>query len=125
MSSRVASSIVKATGFGDKMIVGSLEEYEERAVSLALSVESSSDTPDGGEELMALRKNIFLARDRMPLFDTARWVRNFEKGLAEAWRRWEDGEPEQLQKDGGGSGDDDATSDEDGGCIWVRDEEGW
>lgn len=35
MCSRVAASIVHATGFGEEMTVGSEEEYEERAVELA------------------------------------------------------------------------------------------
>ncbi|PWN50290.1 hypothetical protein IE53DRAFT_369041 [Violaceomyces palustris] len=39
MCSRVAASIVQATGFGDEMIVHSEEEYEERAVQLAQSLE--------------------------------------------------------------------------------------
>ncbi|KAG9035838.1 hypothetical protein FRB95_010432 [Tulasnella sp. JGI-2019a] len=105
MCSRVASSIVMATGFGEKMIVSSLEEYEERAVSLAASLTPTA--PNAGE-IMGIRKNLFLSRDRMPLFDTERWVRNFEKGLEEAWKRWETG-----------------TDQVGSGCIWVEDAEGW
>ncbi|CBQ71837.1 related to UDP-N-acetylglucosaminyltransferase [Sporisorium reilianum SRZ2] len=39
MCSRVAASIVSATGFGDEMTVRSAEEYEERAVRLAMGLE--------------------------------------------------------------------------------------
>lgn len=87
------------------MIVNNLEEYEERAVALASSLSPSA--PNAGE-LTEIRKSLFLARDRMPLFDTKRWVRNFEQGLEEAWKRWEEG-----------------TDRKDSGCIWVKDEEGW
>lgn len=97
MCSRVASSIALATGFGESMIVANEREYEERAVSLACSISyrdevNSDGTTDrrGVGELMELRKNLILNRDRMPLFDTARWTRNLEKGFEEIWRRWED-----------------------------------
>ncbi|PWZ00641.1 hypothetical protein BCV70DRAFT_199909 [Testicularia cyperi] len=39
MCSRVAASIVHATGFGDQMTVQSEQEYEDRAVSMALSLQ--------------------------------------------------------------------------------------
>ncbi|KAK0553606.1 hypothetical protein OC846_002447 [Tilletia horrida] len=39
MCSRVAASIVKATGYGAQMIVGSEQEYEDRAVQLALELQ--------------------------------------------------------------------------------------
>ncbi|KAE8227248.1 hypothetical protein CF319_g268 [Tilletia indica] len=39
MCSRVAASIVQATGFGDQMIVNSEQEYEDRAVELALGLQ--------------------------------------------------------------------------------------
>ncbi|KAK0529852.1 hypothetical protein OC834_003515 [Tilletia horrida] len=39
MCSRVAASIVKATGFGEQMIVDSEQAYEDRAVELALSLQ--------------------------------------------------------------------------------------
>lgn len=77
------------------MVVHSLEEYENRAVSLANSVkyipwtEPNGLTVHRGEgELIKLRRNLFLNRDRMPLFDTERWTRNIEKAYWEAWRRW-------------------------------------
>lgn len=80
------------------MIVSTLEEYERRAISLARSVEYISEQelsgtviPRGCGELIKLRRNIFLNRDRAPLFDTMDWTRNVEKGYREAWRRWVEG----------------------------------
>ncbi|KAI0068507.1 TPR-like protein [Artomyces pyxidatus] len=98
MSSRVGASIAYATGFGDQMVVNSLEEYEARAIQLANSV-SYVDEPDSTGQmvprargaLMDLRRKLFINRDHMPLFDTARWTRNIEKGYREAWRRWASG----------------------------------
>ncbi|KAF9307134.1 hypothetical protein BGZ74_010625 [Mortierella antarctica] len=46
----------------------------------------------GHGPLMDLRKKLWENRDRSLLFDTLRWTRNLEKGLAEAWRRWESGQ---------------------------------
>lgn len=96
MSSRVGSSIAYATGFGDQMVVHSAEEYEERAVSLGLGLaystmyqsEVQANVVRGTGPLMDLRRNLFEHRNYMPLFDTARWTRNIEKGYEEAWRRW-------------------------------------
>ncbi|KIM34507.1 glycosyltransferase family 41 protein [Serendipita vermifera MAFF 305830] len=118
MCTRVASSIAYATGFGDNMVVANEREYEDRAVALAESISYRLEpNPEGGTdrrgsgELIELRKNIFLNRNRMPLFDTARWTRNLEKGLYEIWDRW-------------------ATScvspwseDEDEGCVSIKDED--
>lgn len=77
------------------MVVNSLEEYEARAIWYARSVsyelvqDSTGDIRRRGKgDLMELRRNLYLSREEMPLFDTLRWTRNLEKGLAEAWRRW-------------------------------------
>ena len=35
-----------------------------------------------------LRRRLFLSRDTMPLFDTPRWVRDFEKGVQAAYSKW-------------------------------------
>lgn len=139
MSSRVAASAAYATGLGKQMVVHSREEYEDRAVTLANSLrrhdtivspsarllqkgssragggspaiaESSYD--DDGEdlgELMKLRKRLFLTRKSMPLFDTARWTRNLEKGYVAAWKRWVEGRQFEYGEDT---------------CIRVRDDEG-
>ncbi|KAI8597897.1 glycosyl transferase family 41-domain-containing protein [Dissophora ornata] len=46
----------------------------------------------GHGPLMDLRRKLWENRDRSLLFDTMRWTRNLEKGLCEAWRRWESGQ---------------------------------
>lgn len=77
------------------MVVDSLEEYEARAIRYAKSLSYDIIRNSSGEirrrgkgELIELRRNLYLSREDMPLFDTLRWTRNMEKGLAEAWRRW-------------------------------------
>lgn len=99
LCSRVASSVAYATGFGAEMVVSSLQEYEERAIRLANGFHRKAESPTTSTEfgqndeytLINLRRNIFLNRDQMPLFDTKRWVRNLEKGYKAAWIRWVDG----------------------------------
>ncbi|KAI0793500.1 glycosyl transferase family 41-domain-containing protein [Abortiporus biennis] len=111
MSSRVAASIVNATGFGDQMIVNSLAEYEERAISFTTEV--------GRNRLDNLRRNLFLNRDHMPLFDTRRWTRNIEKAFSEAWRRWVEGTQYELSDEW-----EQCTGlEKESGCIWVQDDE--
>ncbi|KAK4054753.1 hypothetical protein OIV83_000677 [Microbotryomycetes sp. JL201] len=106
MASRVAASIALATGLGDQMIVNSVEQYETRAIALASSLSYEMQPPTPGADLASpearqqrksrgeladLRKRLFLSRDQSPLFDTKRWVVNFERGLVEAWQRWVSG----------------------------------
>ncbi|KAH9849758.1 TPR-like protein [Lenzites betulinus] len=131
MCSRVAASMVNATGFGAQMTVHSAEEYERRAVALAQSVRyvpapepelsEGSALPRGEGELVALRRNLFLNRDRMPLFDTLRWTRNLEKGLQEAWRRWVEGTQYELSDEWAACAAD--APERTSGCIWIRDDE--
>ncbi|GAB4851861.1 hypothetical protein Ancab_031260 [Ancistrocladus abbreviatus] len=64
MATRVAGSLCLATGVGEEMVVSSLEEYEEKAVSLALNRSKLQDLTD----------RLKAARLTCPLFDTARWV---------------------------------------------------
>ncbi|KAJ4721143.1 Tetratricopeptide repeat (TPR)-like superfamily protein [Melia azedarach] len=75
MATRVAGSLCLATGLGDEMIVNSMKEYEERAVSLALN----------GQKLQALTNKLKSVRLSCPLFDTARWVRNLERSYLKMW----------------------------------------
>lgn len=93
------------------MVVSSLQEYEERAIFWADSLQHDGTSVSGERELSALknlRRNLYLNRDRMPLFDTKRWTRNIEKGYQAAWARWV-----------GGSESGDNRS----GCIFVHDED--
>ncbi|TYG46842.1 hypothetical protein ES288_D11G289000v1 [Gossypium darwinii] len=75
MATRVAGSLCLATGLGEEMIVNSMKEYEERAVSLALN----------RLKLQALTNKLKAARLTCPLFDTARWVRNLERSYFKMW----------------------------------------
>uniref|UniRef100_A0A803LTJ3 protein O-GlcNAc transferase n=1 Tax=Chenopodium quinoa TaxID=63459 RepID=A0A803LTJ3_CHEQI len=75
MASRVAGSLCLATGVGDEMVVYSLREYEEKAVSLALN----------RPKLQDLTNRLKAARLTCPLFDTARWVRNLERAYFKMW----------------------------------------
>lgn len=118
MCSRVGASIAIATGAGDEMVVSSEQQYEDRAVELALGLTYTYDTSDTGAiarrghgPLMSLRKRLFLSREHNRLFDTRRWTQNLERGYTEAWRRWVTAQEfEDVHQD---------TST--AGCIWVTD----
>ena len=75
MASRVAASLCRATGLGQQMVVGSVEEYEERAVELGLNHEMRGKLRD---ELRAMRETC-------ALFDTGRWVADFDRALLRMW----------------------------------------
>lgn len=98
MCSRVAASVAHATGFGHEMIVSSLKEYEERAVWFGDNLHPGQQ--DERNPLVSLRKNLFMNRDHMPLFDTRRWTGNLEKGYKEAWERWANGSEGSNRKSG-------------------------
>ena len=80
MASRVAASLLHAAEL-DELVCESLAEYEELAVRLAVQ----------DDEYMRLRSKLEMERDRLPLFDTARWVRNLEEGYRLVWSRHEEG----------------------------------
>ncbi|KAJ2018729.1 hypothetical protein GGI14_002081, partial [Coemansia sp. S680] len=118
---RVAASVVCATGHGRDMVVGSAEEYIERAVEWAQSASHRYEGEEGPGRVRVgcgpaadLRRRLFLARDQSRLFDTERWTRNLERGLEEAWRRWTTGEDDApmagIDDDEGGSNVDDGGS---------------
>ncbi|XP_060180923.1 probable UDP-N-acetylglucosamine--peptide N-acetylglucosaminyltransferase SEC [Lycium barbarum] len=75
MATRVAGSLCLATGLGDEMIVSSMKEYEEKAVSLALN----------RPKLQDLTNRLKAVRMSCPLFDTTRWVRNLERSYFKMW----------------------------------------
>ncbi|KAJ6422697.1 hypothetical protein OIU84_027630 [Salix udensis] len=75
MATRVAGSLCLATGLGDEMIVSSMKEYEEKAVSLALN----------RPKLQSLTNRLKAVRLTCPLFDTERWVRNLERAYFKMW----------------------------------------
>ncbi|XP_022742039.1 probable UDP-N-acetylglucosamine--peptide N-acetylglucosaminyltransferase SEC isoform X1 [Durio zibethinus] len=88
MATRVAGSLCLATGLGEEMIVNSMKEYEERAVSLALN----------RPKLLALTNKLKAARLTCPLFDTARWVRNLERSYFKMWSLYCSGQQPQHFK---------------------------
>lgn len=75
MASRVAASLCTAAGFGAEMVVNSQAEYEERAVELGLN----------HDYRQFLRQRLCESRLTNPLFDTHRWVWNFERVLFRMW----------------------------------------
>ncbi|RCI06408.1 hypothetical protein CU098_011342 [Rhizopus stolonifer] len=120
MCSRVGASIAMATGFGEEMVVMNAQQYENRAVELAMSLNYTYETSNTGSilrrghgALMSLRKRLFLTREQSRLFDTLKWTQNLERGYSEAWRRWataeefEDMSPSHIH--------------EKSGCIWITD----
>ena len=62
-------------------MVATASEYEEKAVMLATN----------RVLLSQLRKKLETNRQRAPLFDTGRWVRNLEKGVAMVHQVFKDG----------------------------------
>ena len=83
MAARVGASLLKAAGLPE-LIASTEEEYVELAVSLATD----------RDQLFALRQRLENSRESCALFDTPRWVRNFEKALGEAWRQHEERDDE-------------------------------
>jgi protein O-GlcNAc transferase len=79
--SRVAASLVTAAGL-PHMACASLADYEEVAVNLA-------SRPG---ELAAMRQHLEGERQRLPLFDTPRFVRNIENAFETMWQRKLSGE---------------------------------
>ncbi|KAM3281232.1 hypothetical protein P3S67_028253 [Capsicum chacoense] len=75
MATRVAGSLCLATRLGVEMIVSSMKEYEEKAVSLALN----------HPKLQDLTNRLKAVRMSCPLFDTPRCVRNLERSYFNMW----------------------------------------
>ncbi|KAK4733365.1 hypothetical protein R3W88_007626 [Solanum pinnatisectum] len=88
MATRVSGSLCLATGLGDEMIVSSMKEYEEKAVSLGLN----------RSKLQDLTNRLKAARMSCPLFDTTRWVRNLERSYFMMWRLYCSGQHPQPFK---------------------------
>lgn len=106
------------------MIATSLPDYEARAIAFARSLVfvDTQIAPGVFErraagELVDLRRNLFLNRDHMPLFDTARWVRDLELGLREVWRRWASGADFEGTREWEAS----TGPEKESTCIWIED----
>ena len=76
MAARVGASLLLAAGLGE-LVTSTYVEYEELAVSLALNP----------SRLLSMRRHLEGTRDTSAAFDTARWVRNMERGLSQVWDR--------------------------------------
>ena len=81
-AARVAASLLTAAGLPE-LIVASREEYERRAIALAVDP----------NELGALRARLEQNRSRMPLFDTDAYVRHLEQAYEMMWATHARGEP--------------------------------
>jgi predicted O-linked N-acetylglucosamine transferase (SPINDLY family) len=79
---RVAASLLRAVGLPE-LIAPSLEAYQAIALDLARSAET----------LQNLKQKLRAQRESCPLFDTARYTRNFETALSEIWERHCRGQP--------------------------------
>ncbi|KAL7204924.1 hypothetical protein ACSBR2_017943 [Camellia fascicularis] len=88
MAIRVDGSLCLATGVGEEMIVHSMKEYEEKAVSLALNPLKLQD----------LTNRLKASRLTCPLFDTARWVRNLDRAYFRMWNLYCSGQHPQPFK---------------------------
>ncbi|KAJ0612395.1 putative protein O-GlcNAc transferase [Helianthus annuus] len=88
MATRVAGSLCLATGVGEEMIVNSMQEYEDKAVSLALNPAKLQD----------LTNRLKQSRLSCPLFDTSRWVTNLERAYLKMWNLYCAGQQPQHFK---------------------------
>jgi protein O-GlcNAc transferase len=83
----VSSSLLHAVGLSE-LVTYRLEEYEKLAVQLALRP----------SELKAVRQKLNINRLKLPLFDTARFVRNLEHAYNQMWRIFLEGRaPTQIE----------------------------
>ncbi|WP_319568201.1 tetratricopeptide repeat protein [Cohaesibacter marisflavi] len=78
---RVAASLLHAVGL-EELVTSSQADYEQLIKTLSIE-------PD---RLRALRKQLQEDRMTSPLFDTERYTRNFEEGIAQAYAIYSNGE---------------------------------
>lgn len=81
-ASRVAGSLLHAAGLPE-LIADGLDDYVSRAIRLA----------GDPQALSGLRRRLQHGRERLPLFDTAQFARDLERGYREMWRRHRSGAP--------------------------------
>lgn len=87
MAGRAAASFITSTGVPtDKMIANSYEDYIQKAVDMAAN--RNGYAKDLREEMRAKRMT-------MPFFDTARWVKNFERAMEQMFEIFMAGKPPQ------------------------------
>lgn len=86
-AARVGSSLLNAVGLPE-LVTETNDEYEKLIMELA------ADT----RRLNEIRERLLRVRLQSPLYDTARFTRNFEVGLLEAWQKSIDGaKPEDIK----------------------------
>ncbi|MEK7435971.1 MAG: tetratricopeptide repeat protein [Pseudomonadota bacterium] len=81
---RVGASLVRAAGL-PQLVCSNIEDYENTAVRLA----------QNPGELRGLRQSL-AERERLPLFDTPRFVRDLESAFDIMWRRYLSGKPPEA-----------------------------
>lgn len=87
MASRTCASLIRSSGLEHELVAQSLEDYEEKAVNYA----------QDSEKLYKIRKHLEDTRETSALFDSKRWVKNFEDGINLIWKRHEKGlEPDHI-----------------------------
>jgi len=80
MSNRIGGSMLRSCGL-EELVCTSLEEYKEKACQLA----------DDPGKLLELRRKLEGGRESCPLFDTKKWVREFEEKVTFAVHQYEKG----------------------------------
>jgi protein O-GlcNAc transferase len=89
LASRVGASLLKNAGsssmLSDALVVASMEEYEDRMVECARSSSCNNNTNSvtkATHSFVSLKQHLLDQFSTAPLWDTERWVRNLETGLA-------------------------------------------
>jgi len=90
MPSRVCASLVAALGHFPELVVQSMREYEDRAISLAKSYQRASPGISTFYDGLASRVRSATTWHTEPhrsggVFDTTKWVHDFENRLSQAW----------------------------------------
>jgi len=75
-ASRVSESILSAAGLSE-LVASDLDAFQAQAIEVAADV----------GKIKRLKEKVAEARQSSPLFDTKSFVRHFECGLAEVWRK--------------------------------------
>lgn len=82
LASRVGASLLKSAGssslLSDSLVVSSMEEYENRMVEIA----SGNSINAASSNFSSLKQHLLDEFATAPLWDTERWVRNLETGMA-------------------------------------------
>lgn len=101
MASSILSSAVPDSEAGQKareeLIATSDEDYENKAIRLCLGFQYAR----GGSgravgRLSELRKMLFEHRWESRLFNTRRWVGDLEEAYERVWKKWVNGEEEDI-----------------------------